>query len=149
MQGLYGLARVYLQRKGFISGLRHQQNINQRWGPKKETPLHLAARGESPDIVKLLLSCGADVASEDTRGQTPLHLAILYSTVEVYQLLSGSKRSGKVYRDEVERYTKNNNKGVTVQGSLLHLPAQHGWESVCGELIKHHNYDLNGEYHRH
>jgi hypothetical protein len=119
------------------------RKINQRWSEYETTPLHLAAGNGSLDVIQLLLSCGADVASEDLLGETPLHYTIRYSTFEAYRLLADFRGSRKVYRREVKRYTKNND--VAKRGSLLHLAAQSGWESLCEELIQHHNYNVEWE----
>ncbi|MEU9805004.1 ankyrin repeat domain-containing protein [Mycobacterium sp. NPDC050853] len=39
------------------------------------TPLHAAAREDSPEVVKLLLDSGADINAINGRGQTPIRIA--------------------------------------------------------------------------
>jgi ankyrin repeat protein len=40
-----------------------------------DTPLHVAAAGNLPDLVQLLLELGADVGARNRRGAQPLHYA--------------------------------------------------------------------------
>jgi hypothetical protein len=42
----------------------------------RSTPLHLAAAGDDPKIVALILQNGGDVNARDALGRTPLHTAI-------------------------------------------------------------------------
>ncbi|WP_100484617.1 ankyrin repeat domain-containing protein [Mycobacteroides abscessus] len=54
------------------------------------TPLHFAAREDSPEVVKLLLDSGADINAINGRGQTPIMLAVAStkrSGIGVLQLL--------------------------------------------------------------
>lgn len=44
---------------------------NENW-----TPLHAAAREDSPEVVKLLLDSGADINAINGRGETPITLAV-------------------------------------------------------------------------
>ena len=44
---------------------------------KNRTPLHLAARHYSPDMLAFLLQNGADIHATDNDGNTPLHLLVL------------------------------------------------------------------------
>jgi len=140
--GVYPLAKLCLQRKSILSLLGHHRKVNQKWGPDEETPLHVAVRNGSSDVIQLLLSFGADVASEDSDGQTPLHRAIGSTTFEVYKLLSGSRRSITVYREEAKRSNKKNNRLAVGQRSMLHLAALYGWEDSCQELVQHHHYNI-------
>lgn len=61
------------------------------------TPLHYSADRGHLEVVKLLLSEGASVASKDTNKRTPLHLAALNSHKEVVQVLleDGASKSAK------------------------------------------------------
>ncbi|RIS72923.1 ankyrin repeat domain-containing protein [Mycobacteroides abscessus] len=40
------------------------------------TPLHFAARTDSPEVVRLLLDSGADINAINGRGETPITLAV-------------------------------------------------------------------------
>ena len=47
--------------------------INARLGESKQTALHWAAgHNDNPDVVRVLISAGADVNAKDIHGQTPL-----------------------------------------------------------------------------
>ncbi|RBR24364.1 uncharacterized protein FIESC28_02854 [Fusarium coffeatum] len=138
---LYSLAKVCLRRKDVSSLLGHQRKINQQGGIGRKTPLHIAVEQGSTDIIQLLLSCGADVASEDHMRETPLHYALRYpSTAEIYRLLADWNTSRKVYRKDAKHYIKNND--IPYSRSLLHLAAQQGWEDICQELIQQKNYSV-------
>jgi ankyrin repeat protein len=52
--------------------IRSNEQHSSEWG---NTPLHLAARDGRDDIVRLLLSRGANFNAQNDRGITPLHLA--------------------------------------------------------------------------
>ena len=45
---------------------------NEKGDEKGGTPLHLAASRGRPDVMAVLVECGADVNARDTKGQTPL-----------------------------------------------------------------------------
>ncbi|MGH3724206.1 MAG: ankyrin repeat domain-containing protein [Mycobacterium sp.] len=54
------------------------------------TPLHFAAREDSPEVVRLLLNSGANVNVVNGRGQTPISIAVGNTTskgTEILQLL--------------------------------------------------------------
>lgn len=121
--------------------LARHRKINRRWGKDEITPLHLAVYSGSLDTIRLLLTCGADATSESSQG-TPLHYAVQYSTVEVFRLLSNSKRGRKLYRKEAKQYNKNSSREHLRHRSLLELAAERGWEDLCLELVQHHNYNV-------
>ncbi|HNW36987.1 MAG TPA: ankyrin repeat domain-containing protein, partial [Candidatus Ozemobacteraceae bacterium] len=52
-----------------------------------ETPLHLAARIANPRIVRLLLSCDADIEAKTIDGWTPLHKAAFWGHLEIVKML--------------------------------------------------------------
>jgi hypothetical protein len=52
-----------------------------------ETPLHWAARSNTPANIQVLLDAGADVMARGEGGMTPLHLAARYGTPENVQAL--------------------------------------------------------------
>ena len=46
------------------------------------TPLHLACRKNSLDIVKYLVELGANIEEKNIQGITPLHLACKYNALD-------------------------------------------------------------------
>lgn len=82
--------------------LEHGADPNRGRGESMETPLHHAlARDASVELVKLLIHHGADVNARTkpgvfscsffgdtpTRGETPLHRAAAYASMEIVQVL--------------------------------------------------------------
>mmetsp|Transcript_78758 Transcript_78758/g.138992 ORF Transcript_78758/g.138992 Transcript_78758/m.138992 type:complete len:902 (-) Transcript_78758:106-2811(-) len=60
------------------------------WNGKGRTALHIAARKELPEIIKLLLSNSADADVQDVDGWTPLHHACFNGSGEsMKELLAG------------------------------------------------------------
>ena len=54
---------------------------------KDETPLHLACKINSKNIVKLLLKSKADMTKKDAHGFTPLHTASIYGSLNAAEAL--------------------------------------------------------------
>lgn len=52
-----------------------------------ETPLHLAARANQTDIVRVLLRNGAQVNAKARENQTPLHIASRLGNSDIVTLL--------------------------------------------------------------
>ena len=61
--------------------------VNASVGLSRETVLHVAAIHERVEIVRELLSCGADVHSKEILGRTPLHSAAKLGCIGVIQEL--------------------------------------------------------------
>ena len=61
------------------------------------TPLHIACRYNSADVVQLLVASGADLNATDAKGKTPLH----------YATRRGFTTAAKV-KDFIEIELKNN-----------------------------------------
>ena len=57
-----------------------------------QTPLHLAIRDNSLEIIELLLAFGADPALRDNKGNTGLHVAAALGASACLQLLAGNTR---------------------------------------------------------
>ena len=52
-----------------------------------QTPLHIAAKRDNPELIKLLLEFGAKIDFEDCAGQTPLHISSKYNRIENVKIL--------------------------------------------------------------
>uniref|UniRef100_A0A671V3S8 Uncharacterized protein n=1 Tax=Sparus aurata TaxID=8175 RepID=A0A671V3S8_SPAAU len=64
-------------------------------GPKAQTPLHLAAQCNRPELVDLLLKAGAQVIIKPFDGLTPLHVASQQGHADpVIRLLQGKADPG-------------------------------------------------------
>ncbi len=91
--------------------LDKQFDINERTY-RGETLLHLSAREENPDLVKLLLEKGADVNAQSNNKKTSLQLAVIAGNAETVGVLVDAGADMKV-RSGFDR-------------TPLHIAAQHG-----------------------
>jgi ankyrin repeat protein len=89
----------------------------------QETALHVCARSGFVDVVKVLLSAGADVASVNSNGCTPLHLAALsgHSETVAFLLSVGSDLS---FQDKFKR-------------TPIFMASAGGWEGIVETLLRH------------
>ena len=72
--------------KGIQPLLTHGATISS-FNAKGEMPLHVAARNNRPDAVRLLLHYGADPAVYSRLGWAPLHVAALHNAIEAAEVL--------------------------------------------------------------
>jgi ankyrin repeat protein len=77
-------------------------DVNQKVGMMQGTILHSAAAGGHKEIMKFLISKGADVNAQNRPGQTPLHIAAENGYVDVVILLlnNGAEANAKDRRDK-------------------------------------------------
>ncbi|PWW74723.1 ankyrin, partial [Tuber magnatum] len=90
----------------------------------KITPLHLAARSQDPDLVKLLLEHGADVDAIDCNQRTPLG--------QVSLKLNGSPKIAKLLLDRGATVETSDWSGMTP----LHAACQNGNVEIFRQLIE-------------
>ena len=64
------------------------------------TALHVAAREGHEDVVKLLVSSGAEVNLQDEDDYSPLHYACMEGHIAVATILLGSGANAKARADE-------------------------------------------------
>lgn len=81
-----------------------------------ETPLHLAARANQTDIVRILLRNGASVDAQAREDQTPLHVACRLGNSDIVMLLL--QHGASVNATTKDSYTP------------LHIAAKEGQEEV-------------------
>ena len=87
------------------------------------TPLHMAARYSSIEVVQLLIAHKADIEARNKDNQTPLHWATRHNSIEIAQLLISHK-------GEIDTRDKNN-------GTPLHWIAFYYSTEVAQPLITH------------
>ena len=97
-------------------------DVNAQYEKNKWTPLHFAVCNENKDLVKALLSSGADLTIKDDYGRTPLHIAAKHGALSVV-------------KDLIKAGADINVKDKDSQ-TPLHIAAQHGPLSVVEDLIK-------------
>ena len=76
--------------------------------PFRDTPLHIAVEYGDLDIVKLLITKGADVNAKDVFQQTPLQLAKTCGNADIVQVLetAAAKQRGHAGRVTEEHKDK-------------------------------------------
>lgn len=117
-----------------------------------QTPMHVAAMANRPEMVELLLEAGARYDVHDRRGNTPLHLAcqknhsdIVWILLSFIKRLSQSESSTfngatSEHSSTLKRYIEMTNfEGQT----CLHLAATHNWQNVIATLVQKFDADLN------
>ena len=87
------------------------------------TPLHLAARYGTPDMVRALLNAGANINAKNNNGSTPLFYATLNENHNMVQVLL-SANTKKIYQP--------NKDGDTA----LHWAARYGKPEMIKALIQ-------------
>ena len=64
---------------------------------QKETGLHLALQTKQENTIKAILSFGPEIVTKDSKGNTPLHLAILLNNYDIIEtVLNLSKHDPKI-----------------------------------------------------
>ncbi len=94
----------------------------------RQSPLHLTVPGKH-DIASLLLSAGADVNCKDSKGNTPLHYAVLYGDVQMIREMmrrmpdtTSKNNVGLTVYDLIELLYKDNpEKKFAIQSALTGL----------------------------
>ncbi|XP_053169375.1 KN motif and ankyrin repeat domain-containing protein 4 isoform X2 [Hemicordylus capensis] len=70
-----------------VTNLLKEGNVNIRASQGGQTALILGVSHDREDMVKALLSCGADINLQDDTGLSPLMVACQYSNIEIVKLL--------------------------------------------------------------
>jgi ankyrin repeat protein len=78
----------------------------------KSNLIHVAARSQKTETVKILLLLGASVHCQDENGKTPLHVAVETGNFEVIKCLFESQ--GTVQSENEVQYFENSERTVTV-----------------------------------
>lgn len=107
---------------------RMVNELVERRGIHRVTPLHLAARNGNAEIVALLLARGANINVRDASGDTPLRLALKRQHLDVTKLLLDQKANVNV--KDAEGYNE------------VHIAAQRGLDDMIPSLIES-GADLN------
>uniref|UniRef100_T1J8T8 Uncharacterized protein n=1 Tax=Strigamia maritima TaxID=126957 RepID=T1J8T8_STRMM len=88
-----------------------------------DTALHLAAKGPSVALVKVLLDVKADVNCQNARGETPLMVAIVNNQVNIAKMILDGYNCDVNIRDRYHQtalhYAANFNSSVVIDNLLL------------------------------
>ena len=92
--------KYFIEIKGVCINETKWDPIRQSWGnaytsaeEERITPLHLAAKDNHVEVVKYLISQGADVNAETTWGNTPLDLANSGEKKEILREAGGQRNN--------------------------------------------------------
>lgn len=96
---------------------------------EKLTPLHLAVRDNSVEIIEMLVAFGANPSIRDIRGNSSLHMATAIRSSESLKILAESVAS----KDDVNAF---NNFGITP----LHIAMMND-DKPCIDLLLRHGAD--------
>ncbi len=104
--------------------MAHIHSVNQ----SRKTALHLACKGAHPEVVRLLIAAGADIAALDAQGKTPLHWACVGPSAQALSSL------------QVASFLTRSGADVNVTdvdgASPLHLACSNGHLDLMSFLIK-------------
>ncbi|TRY62668.1 hypothetical protein TCAL_04635 [Tigriopus californicus] len=95
------------------------------------TPLHGAAQGGHPEMVKLLLSNGAKVDALTDTDYTPLHLAASGGHEPIVDILLQNQADPNISTT------------AGLNGTALHYAAGKGHEAIVSKLISHSGCNIN------
>ena len=109
--------------------LENNTNININKTYIEVTPLIMAANQRYTEIVKLLLSHGADLSTTDTEGNTPLIIAVKNNMIDIVKIILDYKQDINV----------KNNAGRTA----LWVATSDGYRPEIVKLLLSHGADLS------
>ncbi|RDD43955.1 Transient receptor potential cation channel subfamily A member 1 [Trichoplax sp. H2] len=93
------------------------------------SPLHYAARGNRVDVVKTLITCGADLNIRGYDGNTPLFVAAKYNSLASFQALHEAGAEFKLVDDQGD--------------TLLHEASKLGHLSICTYITENKLLDVD------
>ncbi|XP_060590660.1 ankyrin-2-like, partial [Ruditapes philippinarum] len=102
---------------------KYPKQINKE-NKKKQTPLHIAAKLNRSEIARKLIEKEAERDIQDINMFTPLLTAVMYDSLEVFDLL-------------VDESTNGGSKNIDMQ--LLQIAAKHNSKRVAEKLIQTHD----------
>ncbi|KAL9608057.1 MAG: hypothetical protein Q9167_007081 [Letrouitia subvulpina] len=105
------------------AALERGANPNFRSMGLQSSPLHQAAKYGRDDIVNRLLRAGANIASQDRFGRTPLHEAVFHNHQATASLLIQARSAVVRQADDIRGWTS------------LHEAAFHGCEPLVSLLV--------------
>lgn len=98
------------------------------------TPLHVATMANRPEVVKLLLDCGAKMDVHDCQGNTPLHRACQKGYTDIVTIMLD-----KISSNPKEYIQRANFEGQT----CLHLASLNDHREIIGLLVNKYRCNIN------
>ncbi|RDD43956.1 Transient receptor potential cation channel subfamily A member 1 [Trichoplax sp. H2] len=108
---------------------KNEKNVCNYLDEHQMAPLHYAARGNRVDVVRTLISWGADINIRGYNGNTPLFMAAKYNSLASFQVLHEAGAEFKLVDDQGD--------------TLLHEASKLGHLNICKYITEHNLLDVN------
>ncbi|KAF2072287.1 hypothetical protein CYY_006394 [Polysphondylium violaceum] len=110
---------------------------------KGRSPLHIAVKQhqpDSPDLVEILLSCGADPSIYNHKGLYPLHISVKENNLRTVKSLLKHERVDVNCKIESTKYSKLDNSFLDTP---LHISSQNSFHPIIKLLLQCKDININ------
>jgi len=110
---------------------------------KGRSPLHIAVKQhqpDSPDLVEILLGCGADPGIFNHRGLYPLHIAVKENNLRIVKVLLKHEKVDVNCKIELTKHSKIDNSFLDTP---LHISSEHSFHPIIKLLLQCKDININ------